>query len=611
MAKVRPRFAFLLISSAVLSVSLWCRCASAEVRILPEHLRPDPFGGIVHADRNAGGAPAEKIVLAGARAAFVSCHLTAGLQQPGPYSLEVRPFPAASGLAVELYREWFHYLPESSTYYPDALIPVAGTYRSRLPEPDNRIEKQMAQGFWLDIWISGSSAPGTYRTEAVMESAGRRWAAPIEVQVLAATVPAENAVEVDHNTYGTSWFADQYPALSKAGPDQFYLSDRFFQLIHAYHQIFYEHRGLFHQLGYGHGGKVAPEFAPRLEGRGKHKHIADWTLFDKHYGPLLDGSAFAGTHLGPRPIEYMYLPINPEWPASMLWWGEPGYAVEFVNVVSAMESHFRERGWTKTRFEMFFNHKKRYKGFDWDGDEARFPEDFAYPHEYARLLKLSVPAGSPVHFVYRADVSWSMERQIREFAGIIQFWVCGSGEMMYQPGVPAMLRARGDVVFTYGAAPQVTEPSSHVTLDVLRQWIWGTNGFVRWLVTDAGEDPWFRFAGGAEAMVYPGDRFGIPGPVPSIRLKIQRNAVQDINLLDRLAKQHGPDAVRAEVALRFNQTRAGEWWSPRPPYADMDPLDRTNADEGAPVSPKFNQQLDAGAWQRVHAYVLEMEKEGQ
>ena len=31
---------------------------------------------------------------------------------------------------------------------------------------------------------------------------------------------------------------------------------------------------------------------------------------------------------------------------------------------------FREKGWTSTRFELFFNHKKRYKGFPWDGDES-------------------------------------------------------------------------------------------------------------------------------------------------------------------------------------------------------------------------------------------------
>jgi hypothetical protein len=51
----------------------------------------------------------------------------------------------------------------------------------------------------------------------------------------------------------------------------------------------------FSSARYGHAGKVGPEFAPALEGSGRTRHIADWNLYDRHYGPLFDGSAFAGT----------------------------------------------------------------------------------------------------------------------------------------------------------------------------------------------------------------------------------------------------------------------------------------------------------------------------
>ena len=40
-------------------------------------------------------------------------------------------------------------------------------------------------------------------------------------------------------------------------------------------------------------------------------------------------------------------------------------------------------------------------------------------------------------------------------------------------------------------------------------------------------------------MVYPGDRFGVAAPIASIRLKIQRNAVQDVTLLNELSKTQG------------------------------------------------------------------------
>ena len=221
-------------------------------------------------------------------------------------------------------------------------------------------------------------------------------------------VPEDDALTIDHNSYGSSWLASFYKRPDESSED-FFASDRFFELIHAHHRLFYEHRGTFHQLGYGHAGKTGPEFAPKLTGSGRTKRIEDWELFDRHYGPLLDGSAFRGTRRGAQPIPFVYLPINPEWPASYLWWGEPGYEVEFTRVVSEMERHFRDKGWTGTRFELFFNHKKRYKGFEWDGDEARFPKDNAYFKKYWRIFQNAVPKDSPVQFVFRNDSSWMME----------------------------------------------------------------------------------------------------------------------------------------------------------------------------------------------------------
>jgi Domain of unknown function (DUF4091) len=277
-------------------------------------------------------------------------------------------------------------------------------------------------------------------------------------------------------------------------------------------------------------------------------------------------------------------------------------------VLSEMEKHFREKGWTYTRFEIFFNHKKRYKGFPWDGDEVRFVRDYAYFKEYARFIKEAVPADSSVKFVFRADVSWTMERQFKELAGIVNFWVCGGGEFGWYDYAPKLLKDRGDIVWIYGGSPAVTLSSAHVTTDVLRPWIWGIDGFVHWQTTEAGNDPWFQFEGGTEAMVYPGDRFGVEGPIPSVRLKLQRNAVQDVTLLNSFGKSQS----RAEAARRFNNTALDEWRSPRPALADKNPEDVSNADyeDALPENPKFA-KVDSAAWQRVRAYVLELAREAK
>jgi hypothetical protein len=597
-----------------LAVAATYCAAGADLQVLPEYLRPDPFGGIVAADLAPGSGAPPSPVLRGARGSYVSFHLVAKLPEPGSYSLHLALSDPSGKLQVEAYREWFHLTDSDQHYYPDALAPIRLPYRSRLPEPDNRIARQTAQAFWIDLWIPRDVRPGAYRMEAHLTAgAAPAVTLPLELRVLPAVVPNEDVVTIDHNSYGTSWLADQYPKARATAAGDFFRSDALFRLIHAYHRIFYENRGIFHQLGYGHGGKVGPEFAPAIEGSGRNKHITNWELYDRHYGPLFDGSAFAGTRRGPQPIPFAYLPINPEWPASYLWWGEPGYQAEFVNIVSAMERHFREKGWTRTRLEMFFNHKKRYMGFSWDGDETRFPKDEAYFREFGRLLKLAVPADSPVRFVFRADVSWSMERQFRTLGGILNMWVASGGILSWYPEAPAMLHQRGDILWYYSGPPSVTHSAATITRFPFQAWLWGVDGYIHWLTVDAGRDPWFHFGGGETALVYPGERFGVEGPIPSVRLKIQRNAIADLALLSSFQKKRPLAELKTEAARRFNQSRPEDWWNARPAFADRSPEEwsGTDIDEATRKTDRMLAHIAPQSWQNVREFLLDLAGEEQ
>ena len=588
-------------SIALLTAAL---CPAIDLRALPEFSRPNPLGGVIEIDR-PGSKFSDAIQLTAARGAYASFHLVAKLDRPSNYEVSLH-FP----LPTDVYREWFHFNTPDKTYYPDALIPIRSPYRSKLPEPDNRIPQQTAQAFWIDIWIPAATAPSVYRGEARLTSGSEHKSISIEINVTSAVVPEKDAVTLDNNSYGTSWLLEQYPKTLEGLQHKPASDQELFKLIHQYHRIFYDHRGTFHQLGYGHAGKVGPEFAPELTGTGAQKHIADWSRFDRHYGPLLDGSAFQGSKRGPRPIPYVYLPINPEWPATFLWWGEPGYEAEFVNVVSEMERHFREKNWTSTRFEMFFNHKKRYKGFPWDGDEVRFSRDNSYLIEYRRMLDKAVPATSPVQFVMRADSSWTMEQQFEILKGIIKFWVVGEGSFSWYPGAAKQLKARGDTVWTYGGTPLVQSISTAITLNPLRSWITGVDGFVRWQTVAPGADPWYQLNGGGEVLVYSGERFGSAEPLASIRLKLQRNCLQDLALLEEAAAQKGQRAqIQQEVVKRYNGTSLAAWRNTRPALLTKPVLEWNNADFDDALKPyeaRFS-NLESGAWQRVRDYALSLE----
>ena len=592
---------------------------AADLEALPEFLRSDPFGSIVGPDRSGSElalslyGPQHRVILTGCRGGYVSFHLVVKLPSPGTYTLDVGIPDPTNKVQVDLFREWFHFTDSDKHYYPDGLIPVHSIYSSRLPEPDNEIPKQTAQAFWVDVYIAPDAHPGFRSGRANLKAGSKIITLPIQLTVLASVIPREDVVTIDHNSYGSSWLAQQFAASHQRDRDHWFESDDFFRLIHAYHRVFYEHRGIFHQLGYGHSGKVGPEFAPVLEGSGRAKRISSWSSYDRHYGPLLDGTAFSTCRRGPRPIPFVYLPINPEWPASYEFWGEAGYEAEFVKVVSEMERHFREKGWTDTNFEVFFNHKKRYKGFPWDGDEVRFPKDLKYFLEYGRLLKKALPAETPVHFVFRADVSWDMEQQFNSLSGVVRLW-CASGDILsFYRDAPKMLRDRGDVVWYYGGPPSVTESSSAITEFPLRAWLWGVNGFVHWLAVSPGTDPWFHFDGGRTALVYAGERFGLTEPISSIRLKIQRNCLQDLALLDSLKSRKSLDSLKAGAAHRYNDSRLEEWWNPRPALADL-PSDQwlgSAIEDATGHTRQGLRQPSASAWSNVHKYMLKLLAEAQ
>jgi hypothetical protein len=302
----------------------------------------DPFGRAKPADVSATGrpilGPSSAVALRAARNGYAS--FRALVQGQGAYRLTAS---IEGGLEIDLYQAWYHRMSgdegQPPTYWPDALIPAAPEQAYHLPDPDNRIPGQKMQAFWIDVYVPADVPPGEAQGRIDLTAGGQTHTLQIRVQVLEAVLPDQPSITIDHNSYGARWLLGMYPKTFAGVRTGMAYWTRSIELLHHYYRLVHEHRGLFHNLGYGHSGAFDPIYGPRAEGRGRDKTLVDWTLYDRHYGPLFDGSAFAAAPPGmPRPrrpaapLKSAYTPINPDWPADYLWWGERGYEVEFQRV---------------------------------------------------------------------------------------------------------------------------------------------------------------------------------------------------------------------------------------------------------------------------------------
>lgn len=116
--------------------------------------------------------------------------------------------------------------------------------------------------------------------------------------------------------------------------------------------------------------------------------VTDWTEFDHRYGPLFDGTAFKDG----IPVASFELPFNFNWPAPLDRFEieEPAQSAMFetiwVKVARDLLDHFTEKGWTRTRFFVYFNPKDSGNNLSmWKGDEPTERKDFL-SHRYFHTL---------------------------------------------------------------------------------------------------------------------------------------------------------------------------------------------------------------------------------
>lgn len=321
-----------------------------------------------------------------------------------------------------------------------------------------------------------------------------------------------------------------------------------------YYRLAHEHRLVLNQLPYGWRGTV-DEPAPKLGGDG----MWDWTKFDAEFGPLLDGSAFAGLPRGTVPVDAFYLLLNENWPMKHDELFKGGYWVEsafddaywtqFRAIAAEIAKHLEEKGWSEPMFEFYLNNKVYNKNDDWRKtsaawifDEPVHTQDFWALRHYGREFWNAVAPYPKARLVYRADISrpqWQRELldhcvNVEVVSGVLR---------SYWPRVQRRAKACGNLYYMYGGANAIGTPNIANAAWCVESWALGADGVVPWN-TIGGKESWQK--PDELSVLYPTAN----GPVPSLRLKTFRAGQQLVEYLTQYCAVSGESRESVMAALR-------------------------------------------------------------
>ena len=467
-------------------------------------------------------------------------------------------------LNAQLFQAWYS---KDGRWLPEDCIPILNG-KVRIPRKDNPVPGQVASALYIDLFIPATAPAGTYKSSIAIEGAPIR-SIPIEIQVGALPIPGVPSFTVSLNTYGT------------VGQD-FSLDDRtpeYRTLEREYHRLSFMHRSALAPLGYSHSGTISSNYAPPLAGSGSALHVTDWTEWDAQFGPYLDGSAFSGLPIASAPISHLYLPFHEAWPVDIRQHYRyqqtiteyPALISEHALKAGPIESltdaslregfeaiakeyarHFAEKGWTHTDLQFYQNDKYYYKDPKQGGrgtswwllDEPNHRDDWLALAFFNRLFRSGIGKAASPRCIIREDISRPQWQ--RDYLDGLVDLMCVSNELFtHQPRLK-QFQEQGITLWNFGSAAPAAHSCAEIEAWAIFAWLYGADGLVPWQTV--GNDHNFEKSEDT-ALILPGKRFGIQGPIASVRLKALRRAEQDVEYLRLLQKKMGWTREQVGAAL--------------------------------------------------------------
>jgi Domain of unknown function (DUF4091) len=435
---------------------------------------------------------------------------------------------AASPVA-EFFR--FHHVSSKAGPMPDPLLPMGPNDKGlSIPDPDENIAGQTSGSLLCELHLSELAKPGEELGTLTLSAGGRTLKIPMSLTIWDFCLPDSLSFLPDMNSYGL--------------PDN----------EGDYYRLARRNRTVLNRVPYHQNGSISPGCAPAWD---RKTRKLDWTAWDKRFGPYFDGTAFREPPNGeqmprqPVPLEVFYLPLFENWPTPMEgnysgdYWADrafpESYRKDFIEVSRQFAEHFNEKGWNDTIFQCFFNGKNNFKANGWSRgtcpwllDEPANFQDYWALRYFGELFHEGVNLAPPgrAKLMFRADIS-RPQWQRDSLDHVLDYNVVGGGAFrQFNRIVLDRKQQCGQIVIPYGGSNDPADSNVQPAAWCLDSWTLGGDGVLPWQTI--GEDDSWKKAD-ALCLFYPGGPAGLPGPVPSIRLKSYLRGQQDVEYLTLLA----------------------------------------------------------------------------
>lgn len=476
-----------------------------------------------------------------------------------PEELKGRAGASIGGKDIELFKNWYAQNRDGK-WQPAYCVPMKHGEAFQIPDPERDLQSQTNQSVYIDVYIPRDASAGRYRGEVTVEAEGAGVVRiPVSLRVYGFGLPDRLGFWPELNAYRTP-----RPA-------------------HDYYRLAHQHRTVLNCW----------VWRPRLQGRGKDIRVV-WDGYDGNVGPLLTGEAFRENRRSGQPVECMYLPFADSWPTGLSkdtydyrgYWpkrgddrkwitehylkapyiGEAlsrGYKDAFLSVQRQFIEHFEEKGYTRTEMQCFYGGKNTHRtqygsNMWWTTDEPYHWDDWLALQFFLCMWTGGRGPADALRWAGRADIS-RPQWQGRVLDGVVDTVYFGTGAFMQYRRCRTLEQETGLKLMCYGSANRDNLSNTQSVLWLLNVWLNRGNGVLPWQ-TLGGEnslDVNDRGAGGGNALLVPGKRFGLP-VVGDMRLKALREGQQICEYLIILARRRNLQREQLKVMVhRAVEYKAG------------------------------------------------------